>query len=395
MNLRTIAFLVVVALSSTMFARKGSVTVKLSDYMTDRQTHTQSINRCLRDVAAYQKRTIIFDVPKLMIDSVILLDSNTTIELRHCTIQQNDLVFDNVFRGANVPLSSGRYDEVPDHVAPLHDIRILGDGFSSILGPERHRTYNHPMYGEQSMVGDFYGARTHTINFSMVDGFELAGVQFAKTNGWCICFDFCTNIRVHDLDIQSNVKNGDGLDFRCGCKHFRVWNITGCTSDDIVACTALGNTEYKGSEGKYLFASSFTKKMWAKLKADNPDALHIEDGVVKNIVSTGTHEQGWGHGMICLSAYGSQVRNILIKNFREGTGGVVREALVKLYTGYGTGYNAGDLNHITVKNVEANTAGAAVLSNAQCTDITLQDIRHIDPTKKAIDLKYSEGFTIR
>ena len=56
MNLRTISLLVAVALSSTMFARKGSVTVKLSDYMTDRQTHTQSINRCLRDVAAYQKR---------------------------------------------------------------------------------------------------------------------------------------------------------------------------------------------------------------------------------------------------------------------------------------------------------------------------------------------------
>lgn len=52
--------------------------------------------------------------------------------------------------------------------------------------------------------------------------------------------DHCSKVYVHDLDICSDVKNGDGIDLRSGCNHCVVENITGSTSDDTVACTALG-----------------------------------------------------------------------------------------------------------------------------------------------------------
>ena len=376
------------------WAGKKGITLKISDFISPTLTHSQSIGKCVRIAENYAKKTIIFDVPLLKIDSVILLSSNTTILLKHCTIQQNDQVFDNVFRGVNVPLSTGAFDEIPEDIAPLQNIRILGDGKSAILGCERHRMYNHPLEGWQEMKGDYYGARTHLLNFSFVDGIEVAHINFAKTNGWCICFDFCSHIKAHDLDFQTSVKNGDGIDFRCGCKYFDVKNITGRTSDDIVACTALGETTYQ-PDNKYLFTSSFSRKMWARLKAKDPDALHIEHGRIKNVISTGTHEKGWGHAVICLSAYGSQVRHIDILNIREGEGGVEREALVKLYTGYGKGYTPGDLNHIRVRKVEANTAHIAVKCNTECADMEVQDVKQRDPAKLAVSLKYPKGFKVK
>ena len=73
--------------------------------------------------------------------------------------------------------------------------------------------------------------------------------------GWAICFDNCKNCNVHCLEIISNVKNGDGIDFRSGCNSCFVDNITGYTSDDTVACSALSNGKTNRLLSKYLYSS--------------------------------------------------------------------------------------------------------------------------------------------
>ncbi|WP_279325761.1 hypothetical protein [Clostridium sp. 1001271B_151109_B4] len=41
------------------------------------------------------------------------------------------------------------------------------------------------------------------VNISCTNGFELSGIEFTKTRGWCIELEFVRNFYVHDLVINS------------------------------------------------------------------------------------------------------------------------------------------------------------------------------------------------
>jgi len=375
---------------------EDSCTARLSEFISADKTHSESIVECFASVSDCDERTIIFDVPELLIDRVILLPSNTELILEDCCIKQADYMYDNIFRGSNLPVSNCIADSLPEKISPIHDIKITGKGMCCLTGPDKHRMGTHHKRGYMEMVGDEFGALTHFINLSMADKVEVSGLSLKKTNGWAICFDLCTNVSIHDMDFETNVEDGDGIDFRCGCKGFEVWNIQGSTSDDIVACTALGDTNWVDSEmAKILYSDVFCRKMYKSLKEQDNDALDIENGSIKNIISTGTHKDGWGHGVIVLSAYGSKVKNIEIENILEGSAGVERESLIKIYTGFGSGYTPGDISNISVRNVSANTAKFALYSNAECENVLLENVRHEFSDERAMKIDHPEGFIIR
>ena len=201
------------------------------------------------------------------------------------------------------------------------------------------------------------------FSFSFCDGFGLSNLQLRQTMGWAVSFDHCQGCYIHDLDIRSHVKNGDGVNFRSGCHHCTVENITGFTSDDTVACTALSRGRVERSLSKYL---SISEPYNASHENIDGSIHHIK---IKNILTGGHH-----HGVICLSAYGNQVHDIEISGITETNEGD-REATVKIYTGYGDGYNHGDIHDVQVSNVISNISKYAVMIRCDAENISTENIQ--------------------
>ena len=341
----------------------------VKEYLIPNTTDSSAIERCFE--AANQvndEKTIVFDGTDYFIDRAILISSNTKVVIDDCTIKQNDYVFDNVFRGDNLLINGIDPYGPPVDVTPIHNIKIIGKGDAKVIGTDKPQTGYHPFFKEyQTMTGDFWGWRTHMFSFSFCDGFELSGRGISQTMCWAVSFDNCQNCHIHDLDIRSNVKNGDGIDFRSGCNHCVVENITGFTSDDTVACTALSRGKAERTLSKYLSVS----------EPYNSSHENI-DGSIHHIKIRNIFTGGYHHGVICLSAHGNQVHDIEISNVKE-TGEGEREATIKVYTGYGDGYNSGDIHDIKISDVTSEKAKYALMVNCGTENLTAENIVQNNP----------------
>ena len=346
----------------------------VKDYRNPNITDSEAIERCFLDAnKGSGEKTVVFDGEDYRIDRAILIDSNTTVIIDNCTIKQNDFVFDNMFRGDNLIINGIDPYGAPLNVTPVSNIKIIGKGEATIIGTDKSRVAYHPFFKEyQQMNGDFWGWRTHMFSFSCAVGMEIANLKLRQTMCWAVSFDNCQQVHVHDIDIRSNVKNGDGIDFRSGCNHCVAENITGFTSDDTVACTALSLGKRARPLSKYLSCS------------EPYNASHENvDGNIHHITIRNIHTGGHHHGVICLSARGNQVYDIDIENVVE-TGEGDREATVKIYTGYGDGYNKGDIHDIRVNNVVSEKAKYAVMVACDAENLTLENIAQNNPDCKLI-----------
>ena len=341
----------------------------VKDFFADAKNDSEAIESCFavaEDIA--ESKTVVFDGKDYFIDRAILIPSNTQVIIDNCTIKQNDFVFDNVFRGSNLIVNGIDPYGAPIDVTPIRNIKILGKGDAKIIGTDKPQIGYHPFFKEyQTMTGDFWGWRTHMFSFSFCDGFELSGLKLRQTMCWAVCFDNCQRCYVHDIDIRSDVKNGDGIDFRSGCNHCIVENITGFTSDDTVACTALSRGKRERPLSKYLSVSEPYNSSHENIDGS---IHHIR---INNILTGGFH-----HGVICLSAHGNQVHDIEISNVEEtGEGG--REATVKIYTGYGDGYNTGDIHNVRISNIISEKAKYALMVKCEAENIATQNIVQKNP----------------
>lgn len=342
----------------------------VKDYIKADITDSEAIELCLSEARTVSdEKQIIFDSRDYRIDRAILVDSNTTIVIDNCSIKQNDFVFDNVFRGNNLFINAVNPYLEPVEVLPLCNVKIIGKGEAYVIGTDKPQTGYHPFFNEhQKMVGDFFGWRTHMFNFSRGVNIEIQGLKLRQTMCWAISFDNCQQVHVHDMDIISNVKNGDGIDFRSGCHHCIVENITGFTSDDTVACTALSRGKKEKRElSRYLSSSEPYNCSHENIDGD---VHHI---TVRNIYTGGHH-----HGVICLAANGNKVYDIDIDNVIETDDGD-REATVKIYTGYGSGYQKGDIHDIRVKNVVSKKAKYAVMVACETENLSVENIEQENP----------------
>lgn len=341
----------------------------VNDYLTDAKNDSEAIELCLADAEkTAEHKTIIFDGKDYLIDRAILVPSDTTVIVDNCTIKQNDHVFDNVFRGNNLLINGIDPYGPPIDVTPIHNIKILGKGDAAIVGTDKPQIGYHPFFKEyQTMTGDFWGWRTLMFSFSLGVGIEISGLKIRRTMCWALSFDSCRECYIHDLDIRSDVKNGDGIDFRSGCNHCAVENITGFTSDDTVACTALSRGKAESPLSRYL----------STLEPYNSSHENIDASIhhirINNILTGGYH-----HGVICLSAYGNRVHDIEISNIKETCEGE-REATVKIYTGYGDGYVRGDIHDIKISNVVSEKAKYALMVACEPQDLTSENIVQKNP----------------
>lgn len=322
------------------------------DYISDVACDSEAIDACLGKAKETGGETqIVFSGKDFFIDRAICIPSDTEILIDGCSVQQRNYVYDNIFRGDNLLIDDSNPYGAPLDVLPLKNIKITGKNGARLIGPSKNRVSYHKVLKEyQPMVGDFWGYRTHMISLSFCEGFEISGLSLSQTMGWAVSFDACSEGSVHDIDIRSDVKNGDGIDFRSGCHHCKAENITGFTSDDTVACTALS----RGSRFEQYPAKNYL------VPSEPYNASHTEiDGSIHDIEIKNIKTGGYHHGAICLSAWGNKVYNISISDFYETDEGK-RESTVKIYTGYGDEYKNGDIHHVKLDNIHSRIAKYAV-----------------------------------
>ncbi|WP_291599326.1 glycosyl hydrolase family 28 protein [Bacteroides sp.] len=366
---------------------KDLVEVYLSDFIDSSKTDSQVIKDCLCFVEDYKWKIVHFDVRNLLIDEAILLDANTTVLLENCTIKQLDYTFDNVFRGNNFIIDQEDPYGYPIQINRIENIRIIGDGVSTIIGPDKNRKIDHYVLGEQEAIGDYYGWRTLQICFSMASNIEISGINFTKTRCWCISFDKCSYLKLHDLSIYSDCKNGDGIDLRSGCHHVEVYNITGNTSDDTIALSAVANINKRVyPDGNKIYPMEPSSFMFSNIgKGD----LDIHDVSIYNIRTTGLM-----HGLILLTANEHEIYNVEVSDFIEPMGGGKRESIIKLYTGYGTLSSANRIHDVTLSNIVSCNAKYALLCNTKCLNIYVSNLIQHNSFGKLFQLSDADGFIL-
>ena len=271
---------------------------KISDYRKSAANDDEAIELCIKDCKTQNERTIIFDGGNYTISKAILIPSDTTLILDNCTIKQADYTVDNIIRGENIVPDPENPMSYPLECLPIENIKIIGKGNSVLSGPDKNKTAFHPALGEeQPVIGDFWGWRTLSDFLSNCKIFEISGLKFIKSRCWTLSFDMCRNGYIHDLNIDTgDIKNGDGIDIRSGCHNIEISNITGRTSDDSVACTALkcsGQKQYPFKNYLYPLEPSEC------INNISDYARNISNIKISNVATGGKH-----HGIICLAANG-------------------------------------------------------------------------------------------
>ena len=340
--------------------------VKAVDYLKGR-THSEAIEAAIASSKLPGTfAVIVLDSQSWIIDRAILLSSNTELVIDACKLKLADGVFDNIIRAAGIKPNPQDPNGSCLSLEPVENIKITGVNGAVIEGANNPYTAANPKTGVvEKWVGDFFGWRTVGILMSAAQHYEISGFTMQKTHCWAISQDWgCKYGCLHDIVFNTDVKNGDGIDFRNGCSYCLVENISGSTSDDTVACTAL-NSSVASVNSKYIW----TMQSMGKDYKSGADA-DIHDIVIRNIKTTGKH-----HGVICL-ATSPKVYNVMIENVCEEVVST-REACVKIYTGYGTGYEKGNLRNIVVNNVVSLGAKYAVMVKADVKDVWFNNIKQM------------------
>ena len=352
-----------------------------ADYLAGR-THSEAIEAAIAEGSdPGASKEIILDKQDWIIDRAILLPSNTGLVIDGCTLKLADGVFDNIIRSAGINPDIKAPFGACRSVEPVVNIKITGKNSAVLEGSDNPFTAVNPKTGVvEPWLGDFFGWRTVGILFSMVKQFEISGITMQKTHCWAVSMDNCEYGCLHDIIFNTDVKNGDGIDFRNGCAYCLVENISGTTGDDTVACTALTGKNIT-PESKYIYPM----QPMGNKNRENPD---IHDIVIRAIRTGGKH-----HGVICLATSPS-VYNISIDGVVEEMAST-REACVMIYTGYGTGYKKGNLRNIKVSNVVSKGASYAVMVKADVKNVRFTGIKQDRPDGELFSFEgNSEDLTI-
>ena len=361
-----------------------------------------------------RKSNMDFERDYWLIDRAILLPENTTIIMQNAKIKLSDRCRDNFFRSANC----GMGIEFPKSISNIH---IRGEGLCILEGADRPRAtgdgskqlhapcphlpedickianwlpadHNTPdritfldihahSYGtdannpNESHYGDWRGIG---ILFANVQNFSVSGLKIVKPHGWALSFEACSYGKIERIQFDAtmhreidgmlmNMENQDGIDIRNGCHNIMITDITGQTGDDVVALTAIANSDYR--PGGTVKNTHVMHNDWSKRERD------IHDIIIQNVTA---------HSYLChivrLLPASSKIYNIVINNIiDDGTNNTVGTTL-DLGNSGGWGEIVSDsLKNISISNVICNSKKAINIRNSGMTDSVITNIINKNP----------------
>ena len=300
---------------------------------------SERINEAIKAAVAEAKRVVIPKINKTekgdknlwLLDSAILLQSNTCLELDNCHLKLSDTCRDNFMRSGNCGV--GIVD-----IAPMSNIHIRGIGNVVLEGADHPRATGDSAkelgkrsYGtdaskpDESPTGDW---RNIGILMAFVNHFSIEDLHIKDSHCWAISLERCAFGTLRNIDFASSghkmidgvsetILNQDGIDLRQGCHDITIENITGYTGDDLVALTNIMGNETAGT-------TESTMVSGAHNRGDGLDDIrHI---IIRNIRG---HCAGGHHIVRFLNAGGLQIHDVLLDGLIDtsGTGKRCRAAI--------------------------------------------------------------------
>jgi hypothetical protein len=317
-----------------------------------------------------------------LLDSAILLQSNTTLELDNCRIRLSDRCRDNMIRSANCGLG------ITD-IRPMQNIHIRGIGTAVLEGAEHPRatgdsgkTLGQRTYGTdasregESQTGDW---RNIGILMAFVENFSIQNVAMKESHCWAISLERCAHGTLRDLDFasaqvrvidgaQQTILNQDGIDLRMGCHDILIENITGFTGDDLIALTAIPKAGSVGGRTGSTMVSSCQDRGQGQ-----DDIRHV---IIRNVRG---HCAGGHHIVRFLNTSGIQLYDVMLDGLIDTSPPRVRcRAAVKIGdTAYGGGIAPlGDTRRVIINNVISRCQHTILIGGSLCDSIISNVVRY-------------------
>lgn len=353
-------------------------------------TDAERINQAIAVAATSGRRVIVPAVNRCdggprdiwLLDSSILVRSNTVLELHNCHIKLSDRCRDNFIRSANCGLGITQ-------IEPMQNIHIRGVGHVVLEGADHPRatgdsgkTLGKRTYGtdagiaSESQTGDW---RNIGILLAMVENFSIEDLFVKDSHAWAVSLERCAHGRLRDLSFASTqskmidgqrevILNQDGIDLRLGCHDIVIENITGHTGDDLIALTAIPVTDSQAGSTTSTMVSS------CELRDNGQDDIrHI---VLRNIKG---HCRGGHHIVRLLNTPGARMYGILLDGLIDTSPEGVRcRAAVKIGDhNYGGGVAPlGDTRRIIINNVISKAAHTVLVGGTLADSIISNIIRY-------------------
>ena len=283
----------------------------------------ERINQAIRAAAGTGRRVVIPRHNRAddgardvwLLDSAILVQSDTTLELDNCHIKLSDRCRDNMIRSANCGLGI-------TEIQPMRQIHIYGVGNVLLEGADRPRatgdsakTLGDRTYGTdagvegESQTGDW---RNIGLLLAFVESFRIENLRIRDSHCWAISLERCACGTVRGIHFESSghklidgvrqtILNQDGLDLRQGCHDITIDGISGHTGDDLVALTNIGKRDAR--------AGSDTSTMVSAANCREGGGDDIRNIFLRQIRG---HSQGRHHVVRFLNGSGLRLYNVVL-----------------------------------------------------------------------------------
>ncbi|TWU25162.1 hypothetical protein Pla52o_14600 [Novipirellula galeiformis] len=292
-----------------------------------------------------------------LLDSAILVQDGTYLELENCHLKLSDQSRDNIIRSANCGMG------ITD-IQPIRNVTIVGKGRVTLEGADNPRstgdsakTLGVRSYGTdagvegESQTGDW---RNISILMAYVDHFRIENLFLKDAHAWTISLERCAYGVIRDLEFsatESKVVNGkrevflnqDGLDLRQGCHDIDIANISGHTGDDLIALTNIVNDAMAAGSPDYIMVSTPNNR------GDGQDDIY--NITIRNVRG---HTAGGHHIVRFLNAGGLRIHDVILDGLIDTSTGRRAKAAVKIgdaNPAWGGVAPLGDTYRIFISNV--------------------------------------------
>lgn len=232
-------------------------------------TDVQKIQRALdSSISQHKKLLIPYNVERgskfWMIDTAILLRSNSYIVIQNAVLKLTDSARDNIFRTANCGLGITN-----PGLNPYQNITIMGVGEATLEGADNPRSTGDngktltltPSFGVNNSYGTDAGIagrlqtgdwRNHGVIIAYTTNVVFSNIKLAYMHAYGVSFERCENVRVlnpvakmpgHAAGSTTRyIKNNGAIDFNQSIKDIYVNNGSGISADDYVAMNIVNVT---------------------------------------------------------------------------------------------------------------------------------------------------------
>ena len=388
------AAMLMIGASGVLWAGETAGPVTPNDF---EGSDVQRINRAIEVGAATGRRVVVPRINRAadgeravwLLDSAILVRSNTVLEFDNCHVKLSDRCRDNMIRSANCGLG------ITD-IQPLQNVTLRGRGHVLLEGADRPRatgdsakTLGKPTFGADAGVdgvsptGDW---RNIGILLAYVDHFTIENLRIKDPHGWSISLERCSNGRVRDIDFEMTgtkaidgkiwpILNQDGVDLRQGCHNITIENITGVTGDDIIALTNIVGNKPAGSDRSMMVSAS---------NRGDGGIDDIRNIIIRNVRGT---VAGRHHVVRLLNASGLRIHNVLLDGVVD-TSLPTRPCRATVKIGdsnprWGGVTPLGDTHHIVINNI-ISASTHTILIAGSLTDSVIANVVRTLPSGEPI-----------